>query len=907
VAQQSPGKFRLRLSIHLEKRNLPSTTIALFSGAGYSAILFSSLCEAAKSTKPPHSKRGLIMQTLRGISLSVIVVLVHFATGSPGRAQANKPAVRQHSAHISGRDLRVRESLDADWKFKRQADPGAATEAEFVGAEQTAYNDSHWTAITLPHTWDATWENPFPTSSHFRGVGWYRRQFRVRPEWQNKRVSVAFKGVFQIADVWVNGKFAGHHVGGFTGFQLDVTDLLHWNAPNLLAVRVDDVMNPAIAPANETNVTVYGGIYRTVSLLVTEPLHVRANGTWVTMEGTAVAPLVRVRTWIENSAMSSASAKLETAIVDDEGHTVATLNGGATVAPGETREFDQTSTVIANPLLWSPNAPHLYQAVSTLADGARPADRYVTTFGIRFLRVDPASGFVLNGRPINLHGVDRRQDYGFLGDAVPEAVGRRDIQWIKNMGANFLRTAHYPQDPAVLDECDRLGILTWEEIPNIKIHIYPGVEDSANPVFTERFPRPLMANLKQQMREMIERDRNHPAIFIWGVSDDLSSYHYPEDFVELSDAVHALDPTRWSAGRAPHVTDIIDATSSQDLLEEHRQHPDRGFIWNEWGAFQSERGMEGKPYRHRGSDDDYSLPDSLAAQMLEGLLMQWNALPWLGTGKWCMFDTGEMNATATSTLWETPAREGKVQFRWPFDDYLGVSDMWRLPKNGFYFLQSQWTEKPMVHIVGHWTWPGQEGHKRQVRVYSNCETVELELNGRSLGVHPPETTEQVWQQFQQASEEIQYHPEFHPGMLPEADLKHPPFVWEDVPYEAGTLVAIGHKGNAVVRDELRTAGQPLRIALKAEKSALNVADEDVSFIAADVVDSNGTVVPDARPWIQFAVRGPGRLLGGTTEIDAITGVAAINVQTTGKPGEITVTATAPKLEPGSVSIGAPAK
>jgi len=287
--------------------------------------------------------------------------------------------------------------------------------------------------------------------------------------------------------------------------------------------------------------------------------------------------------------------------------------------------------------------------------------------------------------------------------------------------------------------------------------------------------------------------------------------------------------------------------------------------------------------------------------------MQWNALPWLATAKWCMFDTGEVNATATRTVWDWPYPDGKVTFRWPFNDYLGVSDMWRLPKNGFYFLQSQWTEKPMVHIVGHWTWPGEAGRKRQIRVYSNCDTIELLLNGRSLGLHQPMTYERVWREFRRASDEIKYKEQFNQEMLPGAALKHPSFVWDDVPYEDGALVAVAHKGTETVRDELRTAGKPARIAVKAEKETLDIDREDVSFIEADVVDTNGTIVPDARPWVRFEVSGPGRLLGGATEIDAITGVVAINVQTTGSPGEIVVTATAPKLEPGSVRIRVPAK
>ncbi|PYV14024.1 MAG: hypothetical protein DMG21_19465, partial [Acidobacteria bacterium] len=467
-------------------------------------------------------------------------------------------------------------------------------------------------------------------------------------------------------------------------------------------------------------------------------------------------------------------------------------------------------------------------AVSTLYDGGRAVDRIVTPFGIRFMGYDPKTGYTLNGKPIVLHGVNRRQDYGFLGDAVPEAVGVKDIRLIKDMGANFLRTAHYPQDPAVLDACDRLGILVWEEIPNIKIHLYPPATDNTEPVYTARFPRPLMENLKQQLGEMIRRDSNHPSIIIWGLGDDLSRYRYPEDFAELSNAAHQLDPTRWTAARSPHVTDVTDATSEPNLVEAHRRHPERKYIWNEWGSFASQRGTEGQPYfRGLPADPlaDVSLPDSDAALLMEGYLMQWNALRWLGTAEWCMFDTGETNSMRTQTLWERP--NGRVAFRWPFDDYLGVADMWRLPKNGYFLLQSQWTEKPMVHIVGHWdggrTAPsdgGQSEHRRSdlrtVRVYSNCDTVELFLNGRSLGVRRPETAEAEWQDFEEDISRYKSPDDFNRKPLPGAALKHAPFVWRDVPYEPGTLVARAKKNGETVANQIQTPGAPVRIVLKAD-------------------------------------------------------------------------------------------
>ena len=346
-----------------------------------------------------------------------------------------------------------------------------------MGAEKPGYDDSAWAQIWLPHTWDATPDNPFATTGHFHGVGWYRRRFEAPQSWQDRRVLVHFNGVFQIADAWVNGRHVGQHVGGFTTFAFDVTDSLEFGKSNLMAVKVDDMISPFIAPAEERNVATYGGIYRTVWLEMTDPLHIRYNGTWVTVEGNEREPLVRIRTWLMNQGQSSRTVRVESNIVDAAGNSKAKLEANAEIEPSQGQSFDQKTGAIGEPQLWSPDSPYLYHLESTVWDGDRAIDRYVTRFGIRFMRHDAANGFTLNGKPINLHGVDRRQDYAFMGDAVPEAVGVRDIRLMKEMGVNFFRTSHYPQDPAVLDACDELGILVWEEVPNLAVHIYPPPED----------------------------------------------------------------------------------------------------------------------------------------------------------------------------------------------------------------------------------------------------------------------------------------------------------------------------------------------------------------------------------------------------------------------------------------------
>jgi beta-galactosidase len=403
--------------------------------------------------------------------------------GLPGSVSESKGATGENFP-----GSRTVHSLNEGWKFRRQASPGSGTEPEFLGAEQRAYKDSSWATVWLPHTWDATPDNPFATSGHFRGIGWYRKSFEAPAEWQGRQILLRFKGAFQVTDVWVNGQHAGQHVGGYTSFAFDVTRFLLPGRPNLIAVKVDSVPSTFIAPTDETNVAQYGGIYRTVSIEVMNPLHVRHNGIWITSEGTTGNPVIRIQTWIVNQGRQARKIQLESSVLDAQGQLKTKIAASAEVGPGEEKAFDQKTEPISKARLWSPDSPYLYRLMSTVREGGRALDQSVTRFGIRFMGHDPADGFMLNGEPINLHGVDRRQDYGFLGDAVPEAVGVRDVHLMKEMGVNFIRTAHYPQDPAVLDACDELGILVWEEVPNIKIHMYPPSQDNYKPVYTTRFP-----------------------------------------------------------------------------------------------------------------------------------------------------------------------------------------------------------------------------------------------------------------------------------------------------------------------------------------------------------------------------------------------------------------------------------
>ena len=270
------------------------------------------------------SRRQFIESSVAGVA----------ATGMKGlRAQGAKPISTVSGETDSG--YRIAESLNAEWRFKRQGTPGTGTEPEFVGAESPAYNDSSWQRIVVPHTWDATPDNPFVAPGHFRGIGWYRRSLEIHSAWRGRRVLMHFNGVFQVTDAWVNGQHVGQHTGGYTSFAFDVTDAVEFGKTNVVAVKVNDVLSPFIAPAEERNVANYGGIYRSVWLEVLDHAHVRYNGTWVTFEGDEERPLVRIRTWVENQSHSSRAIRVERRCVFNDGCLELRAGGGEDCAASD--------------------------------------------------------------------------------------------------------------------------------------------------------------------------------------------------------------------------------------------------------------------------------------------------------------------------------------------------------------------------------------------------------------------------------------------------------------------------------------------------------------------------------------------------------------------------------------------
>ena len=750
----------------------------------------------------------------------------------------------------TGQSPRRRLNFNAGWRFRRQArgggalgsfdrNPtiGSAIEPAFREAPAAGYDDTWWDDVNLPHTWNAH-DGSDDVPGYFRGIGWYRKHFQLGEEFRGKRVFLEFEGVNQVSEFWVNGTRVGEHEGGYTSFEIEVTGAVGFgNDANVLTVKVDNLYNPNISPTIKTDVTFYGGIYRDVWLRITEPVYV-STLYWRTPRVTEDSADVDVYAALAPPAAASYTLRHE--LVDADGRTVAQTSGNNL----------KQGLRVAAPRLWSPDSPYLYRIRTTLLSASGLVDVLEIPLGLRWFRFDADQGFFLNGKRLQLRGTTWHQSYPGMGSALPNSRHFADMKMIREMGCNFFRTSHYPHDPAVMEACDRLGLLVLEEL-------FVGEE-------IENTQEYLEIQVKTA-EEMIVRDRNNPCVILWGMEGEVDAAEKSAATVTaLVEKLRELDPTRlvtMQDARVEAIKERLDVvglySSFEDDDRERRFHPKRKFLIEEYTAAGIGRGIYGM-----GPESE-----DLGCIKHEEYLSQVNLRPWIaGSALWHQFDyDGEEYDPVIPHL---------VTF--------GMADAWRIPKDVFYFYQSQWSTKPALHICGHWTWPGDDGKPKAVKVYSNLDEVELVLNGRSLGV------------------KRRGH---YPG------LEHPPCIWE-VPYEPGELRAVARQGSAEVTDVRRTAGTPARIDLRADVTQVTSGDpESLAYVTASVVDKDGTVVPTAYHSITFGCYGtgeplpqtwPGHATGFTW--NAIAGMTAIAFRATDRVGRAVVTAYTAGLAQGRINL-----
>ena len=551
--------------------------------------------------------------------------------------------------------LRETINFNREWKFLLGDHPGA---------EADAYDDSKWDAIGLPHSFSIPY---FAANDKFYvGYGWYRTRFEVPQSWVGKRVFVEFEAAFQDAEVFVNGARVGRHQGGYTGFSLDITHALKLGS-NVLAVRLNNQWNAQLAPRAGEHVF-SGGIYRDVHLVVTDPLHVPWYGTFVTTpQVSKESATVNVKTEIVNGSGLPKSATVQTAILDADGTTVATIESTQSVPAGRTVVFDQTSKPVANPKLWSPQTPNLYTVKTTVLDGGKPVDDFTSPLGFRWFKWTADKGFFLNGEHYYFKGANVHQDHAGWGDAVTNAGFERDVKMVKDAGFDFIRGSHYPHAPAFSDACDSQGMLFWSENSFWGTGGFKGDgfwDCSAYPVKAED-EKPFEESVKASLRDMIRIHRNHPSIVVWSMSNepffsDAKVMRKVRDFLKRLVAYsHEIDPTRPAAiggcqrGDIDKLGDIAGYNGDGARLPEYLT-PGVASVVSEYGSTSAERPGKYEP----GWGD-----------------LQQEKFPWRsGEVIWCAFDHGSIAGRKFGAM--------------------GLVDYFRLPKRQWYWYRNEYKKIP---------------------------------------------------------------------------------------------------------------------------------------------------------------------------------------------------------------------
>jgi beta-galactosidase len=646
---------------------------------------------------------------------------------------------------------RTRETINSGWLYHE----GGVSFAESVN-----FPDAAWQPVSLPHTWNA--HDPFDdVPGYRRGIGWYRKHLHLADSLRGKRLFLAFEGVNQVADVYVNGAFAGEHRGGYTAFTVDISKLVRFDGhgnENVIAVQVNNAHDPFIPPLS-VGYALYGGIYRDVWLVATDSIHVTladhgGPGVYLSTPGlTKEQGTVVVRGTVANDGASPRRLRIVSTVLDAAGRTVTEGTTSLSVAPDSAAAWTQTLPVVRAPHLWSPDDPYLYAVRTDLYDGDVLRDRVTNPLGFRWYHFDPRQGFLLNGARLTIHGTNRHQDYAGLGSALSNELHVRDMELIKQMGANFVRLAHYPQDPAVLEAADRLGLLIWEEIPVVN-YITP------RPGFTR--------NAENMLREMIRQHYNHPSVIMWGTMNevflwspegariraqtDTAYMRYVRDYASHMDSLaRREDPTRVTT-MATHMSgdyekagvayvsqvlglNIYDGWYSGtfdgfgiQLDKHHARMPDRVIFVSEYGAEDDYRVNSLEPER-------FDFSGTWMRRYHESYLRQMASRPWLGgTAIWNEFDFSQ------------PETGGSI----PYMNQKGMLTWDRKPKDVYYLYKANWNPAPMVYIASRgWTHrtgtdstrtpgTGPGTSTQPVDVYSNLASVELFLNGRSLGRKSPD-------------------------------------------------------------------------------------------------------------------------------------------------------------------------
>jgi beta-galactosidase len=812
----------------------------------------------------------------------------------------------------------------AGWKFVLvNADDITDPTGAFAGAQDPGFDDSGWRTVDLPHDWSIELApvqrpNTNGATGFFQGgLGWYRKAFTLPRSTAGRRVSVEFDGVYSNAFVYVNGRLLGNHPYAYTGFAFDVTDSVHTDGvtPNVIAVRATNQLPSSRWYSGS-------GIYRNVHLVVTDPVHVARWGTFVTTPGLAAThgaghANVQVVTNVANDSGVSAAVEVRTTVSDTAGRTVG--HGTASLAVPAGRTGPSTIGMrVDRPALWSTDSPHLYRLRTDVVVAGRVVDSTTTTFGFRYTAFDPDQGFSLNGTPTKLYGVDLHASQGPLGAVINVDALTRQMLIMKSMGVNALRTAHNPPAPELIAVCERLGIVMMVEAFDCW---HTGKVAFDYHLFFDQWS-------ESDITEMVDAAKNSPAVVLWSIGNEVPDAGLPGGPAiaqRLIAAVRAVDTTRPVVMGSDRYRSVPSPGSPQDRIVRmldglglnyntamsidglHAVYPGTFFFESESSSETSSRGVYQDP-QLLNTGENYT-PGRRATSSYDNNLASWTM-----SGEYSLKKDRDRKFFQGQFLWSGQDYIGEPT---PYDvfpvkaSFFGAVDTAGFPKDAYHLFRSQWSAEPMVHIVPmNWT-DHERGATVAVRVYSTVDTVELLLNGKSLGVRTFDrkvTTD--GRTYLETTEPTGDDKNYPSGSYtsPNGSTGTLHLSW-NVPFTPGRLVAVGTRhGREVARDELVTAGAAHALALTPDKRVLAGAGS-LSFLSVAVLDAHGVLVPGAANTVRFAVTGPGRLLGvdnGRQEsaqgyqepsVPAFNGRAVAIVAATGHPGTVTVVATSPGLVP----------
>jgi beta-galactosidase len=791
-----------------------------------------------------------------------------------------------------------RVSFDHDWRFMK---------GELPGAEAADYDDAAWRGLDVPHDWAI--EGPFDpkVSPHqgslpYFGVAWYRRSFELPESGRGRFYSVLFDGVMSNARVFLNGVELGARPYGYIGFAFDLTPHLRFAGRNVLAVRV--------APEDQSSRWYPGaGIYRHVWLEVTGSIHVTRWGTYVTTPSVSEAEAtVSVRSEIRNREANPVRAVVSTRLVDAEGVEAATSETAWTVGAAQT-ESVPSQLVVKRPRRWDLESPHLYRAITTVRVGGEVRDHYETPFGIRSIAWGREKGFLLNGRRVQFQGVCNHHDLGALGAAVNRRATERQLEILKRMGANAIRTSHNPPSPELLDAADRLGLLVMDEA--FDMWGRPKVPNGHGKYFAEWGERDL--------RDMIRRDRNHPSIVMWSIGNEMLEQDMPEGREvarRLTAICHEEDGTRPVTAGFNQVenalqnklTDEVDIPGFNYGVRRYSkilaEHPAWAIIGAETASCVSSRGVYHLPL------EKYEKHPSLQISSYDIIAPRWAYCPdvefaglaaspeVMGEFVWTGFDY--LGEPTPYFAWDQPREERD----WPSrSSYFGIVDLAGFPKDRYFLYQSQWSKEPMVHVLPHWNWKGREGQPIPVMAYTNASEVELFLDGRSLGRKTKGAEPVPIPVGKSASDDPTFATPYR--------------VQWTVPFRPGTLEVVAYaQGRLVARKSVATAGAPAKVVLVPDRRLLTADGEDLSFVTVRIEDRKGNLCPLAENLVRFDISGEGTLAavdnGNAASLEsfqanerkAFGGLALLVVRSKrGRPGSIGISATSAGLRAAQVSLG----